>query len=283
MAFYDKWFSKKGQLPLEAGNPALLQAMHNVALQDNTDTRKQLYSALLEATLIIPIPEVPAGLKPGANISDDKVQLQMAVLQDKGHRKVTPVFTDVEALRTWDPNTPYAGFKAQEFFKIVVGTDVQDIIVNPFDPIRKMVRPGGRITRAEFDVLATGVMPSAFTKSGVEYKIGGGQQAMIGIPAKKPSDEVLEHLRAMSDSIGEIRELYLYQIATQTDGSWSSHTVIGIRLSEEASQTSEKEIIQRLGQSAQTKLERGESLDFSVIHGNLEQIRKSAVLIFQRG
>ena len=282
MTFWRKWFSKKQTLP-EEGNPALVEAMQKIALQDNSENRRRLYTSLLRSILIIPIPEVPAGMKPGLNTTDGNVQLQMVVLNDKQNRKATPVFSDVAALRNWDPNTPYVGFKAREFLKIVVTTEVQQILVNPFDPIRKMLRPGGCITRAEFEVLATGAIPSAFANHGVEFKLEAGQRVAIGVPAKKPRDEVLDSLKAAGNSIPEVEELHLFQLAAQANGTWTSHTVIGVRLKDKSPKGIEKEIVGRLGQTGRAKLKPGESLDFMVIRSNLEQIRKNGVLVFSRG
>lgn len=282
MVFFEKWFKKECQALPEEGNTALVQAMHAVALQDNPDNRKRLYSALLRSMLIIPVPNTPAGSKPGLNTAAGNLELQMITMRDKQGRKVTPVFSDVLALRTWDPNTPYEGFKAQEFFKLLATTDVEEIVVNPFDPIRKMVRPGGRITRAEFDLLARGDIPSGFSQGGVEFKMTVGQRVAIGEPAKKPKVEVLETLRATANLMPEVKELYLFELAAQSDGSWSSHTVIGINLATSASEDRRKQIVHELGHGAQGKLNAGESLDFMIISNNLEQIKRSAITIFRR-
>jgi hypothetical protein len=158
----------------------------------------------------------------------------------------------------------------------------KEIGVNPFDPIRKMVRPAGRITRAEFAALAQGAIPAP-TNTGVEFKLHAGQQVAIGVPAKKPRAEVLERLSEMAASMAEVKELYLFQLAAQADGAWSSHTVIGVNLAGAVSEDQKKQIVQGLGRSVQGKLDPGESLDFTVISNNSEQIKKSAILVFQRG
>jgi hypothetical protein len=43
---------------------------------------------------------------------------------------------------------------ARGFFETISNHfgDIQRVVINPFDPIRKMIRPEGRITRAEFEV-----------------------------------------------------------------------------------------------------------------------------------
>jgi len=83
--------------------------------------------------------------------------------------------------------------------------------------------------------------------------------------------------------MAEVKELYLFQLAAQADGAWSSHTVIGVNLAGAVSEDQKKQIVQGLGRSVQGKLDPGESLDFTVISNNSEQIKKSAILVFQRG
>ena len=72
---------------------------------------------------------------------------------------MTPVFTDEEALRNWDPNTPSIGLNSRDLFKLIVPLPFAEVIINPFDPIRKMIRPGGHLTRPEFEALAAGCLP----------------------------------------------------------------------------------------------------------------------------
>jgi len=281
LGFLERWVKKKVQFSPEEGNPSFVEAMQEVALHDTPDARKRLYSILLETLLIVPIPEVPTGWKPGLNTTEGNTQLQLVVLQDRQGRKVTPIFSDLVALRNWDPNTPYAGLKAQDFFKVLVTTDVQEIMVNPYDPIRKIVRPGGRITRAEFAGLAQGAIPTP-TSRVEELRLHAGQQAAIGIPARPPRAEVLESLSSVANSMTEIGELYLFQLAAQAEGGWSNHTVIGITLTGTMSDDQRKQVVERLAQSVHGKLDAGACLDFMVLFNSLEQIKKNSVLVFQR-
>jgi len=281
LGLFEKWFSKQGPASPEEGNPAFAQAMQEVALHDTPENRNRLFSILLQTMLIVPTPELPAGWKPGFNTADGNTPIQLTVLPDKLGRKVTPVFSDLVALRNWDPNTPYVGLKAQDYFRVLIATNVQEILVNPFDPIRKMVRPSGRIKRAEFAALAQGAIPAAENLD-VGLKLHPGQQIAIGIPAKKPNPAVLDSLSAIANSRAEVKELYLFQLAAQANGAWSSHTVIGVNLFGTVSEGQWKQIVQELGHGVQGKLGSGESLDFMMLSNNLEQVRKNAVLVFQR-
>ena len=53
-----------------------------------------------------------------------------------------------------------------------------------------MVRPGGWIRRAEFDLLAKGVAPLPVPPNSVRMQLKPGQKLFIGIPAMRPSQEI---------------------------------------------------------------------------------------------
>lgn len=129
---------KENQTKIE--NPRLVQAMHEVALDGTPEKRKALYAELLGATFILPTPELNA--KPGVHIAEGKMTLQIIGIKDASGKDVTPAFTDDEALRNWNPNTPSVGLRAVDYFKMVAGIAAfQEIVINPFDPRRKMIRP----------------------------------------------------------------------------------------------------------------------------------------------
>lgn len=280
MKFFDSIFGKKKTVRLEDGNPKLVLAMHELALKENPENRKNLYEALLGAMLLIPVPEIPSGLGPGLQTTKTNVQLKFTPILDRDKRQVAPAFTDVEALQNWDPNTPYVGLKAQEFFRLVMGTDFHAIVINPFDPIRKMIRPGGRVTRAELDLLSKGIAPTRVGPSGVQFQLKSNERVAIGIPVKRPSSSVETSLRNKASELPEIGELYLFQMATQVG---STHTVIGIELNKTVPRALEDEIARTLGAYIQAKLESGQSLDFLILRGFMrDQVKATGILLFQR-
>ena len=79
--------------------------------------------------------------------------------QKKDGRKWTPVFTDMAALRIWDPNISCAAKPGQDFFKAMMEIDLDEVVINPFDPIRKRIRPMAMVTRFEMKALAAGLVP----------------------------------------------------------------------------------------------------------------------------
>jgi hypothetical protein len=277
MRFLDSWFGKKSVSP-EDGNPALVRAMHEVATSDNAETRKQLYEALLASMLLIPVQELPSGLGAGMHTLQAGVKLPLFSSLDREQVRFTVAFTDLEALKNWDPNTPYIGLKAQDFFSSVSGTDIQDILLNPFDPIRKMMRPGGRVKRAELEQLARGVVP--INAGHQQFRVKANEQVFIGRPANPPSVEVQQALRAKASDIPAVAELYFFQMATK--GGRSS-TVVGIGLSEDVAEQQKGPIISALGKAFQAKMKSGEFLDFMFLSGSFgQQVRNVGGLIFRR-
>jgi len=275
----DSLFGKKKEARLEDGGPELVRAMEEVASNDGAENRKKLYETLLGSMLLVPVPEIPAGLTPGLHTATHETRIQLTAVTDRNQVRVTSAFTDLEALRNWDPNTPYLGLKAQELFRLVMGTDIQAVVINPFDPIRKMIRPGGRVTRVELDLLSKGLIPGYIGPKGVQFQIKANEKIFIGRPANPPSQAVEALLRSKAASFPSIAEIYLFQMATQAG---SSHTVIGINLSENAARDQDQ-IAKSLGTSVQAELKHGQSLDFMFLRGStLDQVRAAGTLIFRK-
>ncbi len=278
MKFLDSLLGRKKDSPIDEGNPALIKAMHAVATNDNPDNRKTLYEALLVSMLLIPVPEMPQGLGTGMQTLQSSVQLPLIGIVDANQIKITPAFTDVEALRNWDPNTPYIGLKSVDLFRFLLRTDIQDVLINPFDPIRKMIRPGGRVKRAEMEVLAKGVVPSNMGHQQIQFK--AAEKVLIGLPANPPSDTILELLRDKVKEIPAVAELYYFQMAR---GQSAPEIVIGIGLTQDVSESKKQAISQTLGKAIQPALKPNEFLDFMFLSGAFGQnIQKIGRLIFRR-
>ncbi len=198
MGFLD--FLKKKQPVQDDGKP-LCDAMDAVAKLDNEHTRKVLYRTLLDSWLHIPTPELPPEMKEGLTRLETGAKVQFSHIQDRDGRIIFPVFTDPEALRNWDPNTPSFSMPASEYFKIVSSLRVDEIRINVYDPIRKPIRPGGSITRREFESLAQGQIPAKIRHS---IQVKAGQQIMIDKPANSLPDAVLSRFKEACGKIPEV-------------------------------------------------------------------------------
>ncbi len=279
MQFLKSLFGKKSANVVEDGNPALVHAMEAVAANDNPGNRKKLYDALLNAMLLIPVPEIPAGLSLEAGIQTIKegVEIKMVGLHDVKGVRITPAFTDVEALRNWDPNTPYIGLRSTDLFRLLLDKEAQDILINPFDPIRKMIRAGGRVTRREIELLAQGVAPTNTGNQQLQFK--QDEKVLIGLPANPPSAAVQESLRNKASEHAEVADVYFFQMVRGSSPS----TVIGVGLGQNVSEDRKQQIMQSLGSAIRGQLPPGQFLDFMFLQGGFgDHIRKIGGLIFRR-
>lgn len=247
MNFIKKLFGKKSEAPVD--NSRLLRAMHEIAVNDSDATRKKLYELFLDCQFYIPVPELPENLrKPDAAQSSEPIHIGLLGFPDHDGRKTTPAFTDLEALQNWDPNTPSIIIPSKPYFQMIRDTDFEQIAINPYDPIRKMLRSGGFITRKELEALADGLVPVSSPDSRlVKLEIEKGQQVLIGQPADPPSPEILQKLMDAARTVPDVEALYLAQIGFP-DGELQ--IIIGVDVGDSSKQQYEQ-AIQRLGEQVQ--------------------------------
>lgn len=277
MSLFGSLFSKKKDGGIKESNPELLRAMHLVATNDNPDNRKRLYEAMLAASFWVPVPETPSGLGPGLQVANSATEIQLSEFTDANGVRATAAFTDEEALRNWDPNTPHLGLKSRDLFRAVLPTDIQTIVINPFDPIRKMIRPGGRVSRAEFEVLAEGIFPSL---DPVQLQLRASEKIFIGKPASPPGSAIEELLRSKATDYPEVRGLYVFQMARQVGGS---HTVIGIDVGGPVARDRQNDIAGDLTNAIRSELRSGQTLAFMFLSGTMrEQIVQLGGEIYRR-
>jgi hypothetical protein len=253
-------------------NAALLRAIESVGAADNPQNWTKLYRLLLDCVLYIPVREIPRGLSTGAETAHP-VDISLLQLTDNQQKPVTPAFTDEDALRNWDPNTPFLGIKSREYFRMVKGTEVSAIVINPFDPIRKMLRPGGRITRFEFEALSEGILPGRLDSSGALHTtFAEGKTTHIGPPAKQLPANIFNALVATGRTAAEIKELYLFDMASE---SGAAHAVIGIDLNRRLESAEVQQVLKSLAEAVHPLLLGRDYLDFMVLSDALgEEIRK---------
>jgi hypothetical protein len=280
MGILESLFPKKKEPGGEYTNPDLVRAMHEIASNDNPDNRKRFYDALLASMLWVPVPEIPRELGAGLQTTKAPVELQILGITDRNGTRLTPAFTDSEALRNWDPNTPHLAIKAKELFRVVMESDVQGIVINLFDPVRKMNRPGGGVTRVELELLSKGLIPTHIDPRGVQFQLKANEKVFLGRPAHPPSAAIEELLRGTAASFPSIAELYVFQMATQAG---SSHTVVGINLSHDVARDQQDEIAKSMSMSVQPEIKPGQPLDFMFLRGStLDQVRGAGTLIFRK-
>lgn len=136
------------------------------------------------------------------------------------------------------------------------------------------------MARAEMEVLANGIVPNFTGPKTAQFQLKANEKVFIGRPARPPSRTIEELLRKEADSFPTISELFVFQMATQAG---SSHTVIGINLSEDVARNRQDEIAKSMSMAVRPELKPDQSLDFMFLRGSmLDQVRALGILIFRR-
>lgn len=262
MKWLTRLLSSKPKDGPKIDNSQLVQAMHELALADTPQKREKLYRLLLDAMIVMPTPEIPSGMKlNGPNKMTGTTKIEVTGLSGKENQRITPIFTDFEALRNWDPNTPCLAVPARAFFQMIVKLNFDEVIVNPFDPIRKMLRPGGVLKRFEFAALADGVLPGHRDVSGSfsAMTIAKEQKVLLGIPAVPPPETVLNAVISVAKAMPEVKELYLFQMLME---SGQPLIAVGIDLTKKIGPEERLKIVRELTAPIHGLLDKDKYLDF---------------------
>jgi SseB protein N-terminal domain/SseB protein C-terminal domain len=264
-------------------NPALELAMHDVAKNDNPQTRASLYKAILSSTLIVP-GRISGGaeVRKGQWTADENSRLSLATIEHPPGHVVLPAFTAVEALTSWAGlEVQWIALGAQALFQSIAQGTIAEVRVNPFRPGQTVARPGGVITRQEFLALAQGLLPESNISDNVaQMKVGAGQKILIGSPAVEPPAELLAKLTACFRQIPELRGAYLFQMTNQNVTS----TVIGLHFSTDPSAQQMQQIMARVGNIVRDRIQPGLSLDFMPLKSGsfLESVKNCAKALLDK-
>jgi hypothetical protein len=246
-------------------NSALLAAMLAVAHSDTQENRSILYESMLKTWFLVPTRDAAPADTPGFHDIKADTSQSFSLEHDPSGMVVLPAFTDEGALRNWNKDILWIALQGAAFFQAVVGTDVEDIVINPYeieDPGSKMIRPGGRVTRWEFELLAQSRLPQPNTESSDEddeTKSAGSQPVLLSMPKVMPPKELFDALITAAKSIPAVQAMYFSQV---TDAHGGSRRAVAMDF---ASGTSEKMIARifgELGKKVRHLLSQDESLDF---------------------
>ncbi|PYX58521.1 MAG: hypothetical protein DMG76_08670 [Acidobacteria bacterium] len=289
MGIFDKLFRTRGasansydaaDAQARADNLNFMRAMEAVAKLDSPKTRRALYESMQKAWFLVPTDRMPGPAVPGKHVLDGRTPVSLAIIRDANGRKVVPSFTDEEALAYWRGATPWFAMQGASFFQGVVETDADEIAINPPLPDKPMIRPTGRITRAEFQALAEGMIPQTTgTDNTLQMEIVKPQRVFLGMPAQMPRHEIFDALAASAKSLPDIRALYFCQIVF---GEGTPHGAIAIDLLPGTPQLQTDNVIGVLGSAIQPLLSKNELFDFfpSVVGTLVDAIKKEGEPIY---
>lgn len=253
-------------------NPELIDAMAGVAHNDNGQTRRVLYEALMNSTLLVPTSgEGDDDPQPGWHELAEDTQLQFVVLTNPQGQTALPVFTDEEALRLWQPEgTPYVAFPAPDLFGMALQNNADALVVNVAGPT------GGEITRHELSVLAQGTLPDPDGSMTIDEDT----QVLIGAPSDQPK-ELVDSLHDAMVGHPEISAGYLTIMAI---GAGEPHFVVGVRFSQVPPEEAISGIMRDLSDAVRPALEPDQYLDFVVVDDSDfgKAVESSGIAVFHR-
>jgi hypothetical protein len=185
-------------------------AMLAVAHNDTPQNRQTLYQSMLQTWFVAPtkeaVPDQPGFSTVPANVADS-----LSLEHDSSGQPVAVAFTDEEALRNWNKTIPWIALQGTAFFQAVASTEAEEIVINPYnvdDPASKMIRPGGRVTRWEFEELAEGRIPEEDSnEQAVE-----SQSVLVTMPEQMPTPEMFNAISEVAASFPEIVAMYFGQV-----------------------------------------------------------------------
>jgi hypothetical protein len=252
-------------------NPELIDAMAGVAHNDNGQTRRALYEALVNSTLLVPTAAQGEDPQPGWHSLEEDTQLQFIVLTNPQGQTALPVFTDEEALRLWQPEgAPYVAFHAHDLFALALQNNADALVVNVAGPT------GGEITRHELSVLAQGTLPDPDGSMTIDQDT----QVLIGAPSDPPQ-QLLDSLREGMAAHPEISAGYLTIMAI---GAGEPHFVAGVRFSREPTEEAIGGIMRDLSDTVRSVLAPDQYLDFVVVDDSDfgKAVESSGIAVFRR-
>ena len=184
-----------------------------VAHGDSPETRRVLYESMLKTWFLVPTREAVAD-EPGLHDIQENTAAMFSLEHDPSGLLVAVAFTDEEALRNWNKTIPWVALEGTGFFQAVASTEAEEIVINPYeldDPASKMIRPGGRVKRWEFEELARGEIPLIPVDDGAETQTAA-QNVLVTMPTQMPAPEVFAALGATASKFTDIVGLHFAQV-----------------------------------------------------------------------
>ncbi len=255
-------------------NPQLVNAIREVALHDNEQTRRALYEALLRAVFLLPVTERPRNAG-GWERTQEETLVRLLVTRDRNGQHELLVFTDTEGLLRWRPaGCVFIGMKATELFPLALKHGFASIIVNVAGPT------GGEITRGELQFLAEGLIPDAAEPILQEAEIPEDTVTYLGTPARQPSDRLVAAVREGLSHEKEVTAAYLFQASI---GKGRPRLVLGLYLRDPLPRDVVGLVVRRLMKTVQPALPDGEYLDCIILDRSwTEHLAPVVRAVFQR-
>jgi hypothetical protein len=198
--------------PPNAENRELLLAMARAAQrEDDWPSRRHIYRQLLKSVLLLPVAELPRGIRCGETLSTYPMVLQFGVGVNPNGEKWVAIFTGEEALREWDTVEPFIRADTRAILKMMLEGGIDVIYVNPFRERPKY--PGKVLVKSEFEMLAGGIIPVTFERTLAEMRVAPGSAMTIEGPIDRLPNDILDALHDAAKGLRGLREIYHFRLS----------------------------------------------------------------------
>jgi hypothetical protein len=185
-------------------NPRLIQAMRAVSEEDSPENRRELYQALLDSMLILPVAEpLSEAETPQLRTLERSEQLRLQAFEDEEGETLFIAFTDTDAVLAWRPEgIDYVAMRAPDLFTLAHQNRAAGLIINPAGPV------GGQVPGEEMAQLAQGELP--FAEPRASEVLPAGSTVYVGSPEEMPPESWQRKLRRALRQHPEIIQAYLF-------------------------------------------------------------------------
>lgn len=250
--------------------------MHEVAISDNTHTRRAAYEALLESTLMLPIIGYAETSKWEWKKAQAGQAFQFVTNRNAEGGTVFLAFTDAPSVRAWRPvGCSCVAFNAHDLFSTLLQNNAAAVVVNPAGPT------GGKITQEELEALAAGTIPE-YQGNAAKMQTASGTAIYVGMPAKQPPEHLMTRLRDGMAAHSEICAGYLFQSYVQ--GRAKASLTAGLLFSKPITQQKTEELMDDLAGRVRWLMAADESLDVMALSDEniLRLVQQATAPLFER-
>ena len=206
------------------GNRRLLDAMFSASTDDSPAAQEAVYRALLEAPLLLPIPEEEQAGSEGWESAAEPVTVKFisAPPEADGSWRFL-AFTSEAALTRWRPQgCRYVAMRGPDVFQMVMGTEAAGLVIDVAGPW------GGELPRAVVQLLAEGTVPLEAREGVLHLERTDGREVYVGPPSEPASGELVAALREAAARVPSVASVSLAQVVAE-EGS-DGHLTAGVRL-----------------------------------------------------
>ncbi|HEX4606520.1 MAG TPA: SseB family protein [Candidatus Angelobacter sp.] len=256
-----------------AGHPRFDQsplpaAMLAVAHHDSPENRRALYESMFETWFLVPIRGEEHPDTPGLHDIPPDIASSFSLEHDSAGLLVAVAFTDEEALRNWNKEILWIALQGSSFFQAVSSTEAQVIVINPFEPDNPkstMIRPGGRVTRWEFEALAAGRHPG---DQSAEEQEAEAQSVLVATPKPMPPAEIFTALATAAKIFPQVTAMYFAQLIYPTG---DAHKAVAVEFIPDVTDEQLGPVMVALEKKAHRLFPRKETVDLLLVESPLGQ------------